>query len=70
MLLACTVQTELPHVVVTFLVDNELHLYDRLRVVDTRELLLLALVEEVFLAVMVETVVPLLLASSRGMGKP
>ena len=70
MLLTCVVQAEWPHVVVALSVDNELHLYDRLRVIDTRELLLLAFVEKVFLAVMVEAVVPLLLASSRGVGKP
>ena len=70
MLHACVVQAEWPHVVVALSVNNELHLYNRLRVVDTRELLLLAFVEKVFLAVMVEAVVPLLLASSRGVGKP
>ena len=57
------------HVVIAFLVNNKLHLYNRLQVVNTRKLLLLAFVKEVFLAVIVKTVVPLLLALSRGVGK-
>lgn len=44
-------------------------MHDRLQVIDTRKLLLLAFVEEVFLAVMVEAVVLLLLTLSRGVGK-
>ena len=70
MLLAYTVQTELPHIIVALLINNKLHLYNRLRVVNTRELLLLAFVKKVFLAVIVEAVVPLLLTSSRCVEKP
>ena len=70
MLHACVVQAEWPHVVVAFSVNNKLHLYNCLQVVNTRELFLLAFIEEIFLAVMVKTVVLVLLASPRCVGKP